>query len=60
MNCCEHHKINCRQGRDCPARTGTHKPRYTKAPRYKYDKALGIATAIIVGIVFGGMLAWGF
>lgn len=57
MNCCNQ---NCRQGRDCPLRNVTHKPRYTQAPRYKYDKALGIATAIIVGIVFGVMLAWGF
>lgn len=58
MNCCEHHKINCCQGRDCPARLGTPNPRYTQAPRYKYDKELGIATAIIVGIVLGVMLAW--
>lgn len=32
-------------------------PRYTQAPRYKYDKALGVATAIIVGIAFGVLLA---
>lgn len=34
------------------------KPRYTQAPRHKYDKAFGVATAIIVGIAFGVMLAW--
>lgn len=67
MNCCTQ---NCRQGRDCPVRLGTHKPqgalmkidepkpRYTQAPRYQYDKALGVATAIIVGIALGVMLAW--
>ena len=24
--CCEHHQINCNQGRLCPVRLGTHKP----------------------------------
>lgn len=24
MNCCEHHNINCRQGRDCPERRNAY------------------------------------
>ena len=64
MNC---HDIDaCKAGaKNCPmpqfcqrAPTLQPKPRYTQAPRYKYDKALGVATAIIVGIVLGVMLAW--
>lgn len=64
MNC---HDIDaCKAGaKNCPmpqfcqrAPAPQPKPRYTQAPRYKYDKALGLATAIIAGVAFGVLLAW--
>lgn len=54
MNCCDDYG-NCRQGRDCPVRSGGYEPQ-TPARYWLtriYDLLAGIALIVIIAFVVG-------
>jgi hypothetical protein len=58
MNCCEHHKTDCNQGRQCPARTESD-PMESTTVRW----LAALLAVIAVGMVFerlGIPISWPF